>query len=133
MDSETLRTLFEPRGWKQRRPTPSCDPDAPKAQSTEAALTLSRTKDTPNLRANHVGLTLTLTLTWARPASLTLTLTLLRWTASTPTRARAPARIRRLPAQESGKACGETASRTCVAVAVLVPPESRLPVSDGCP
>ena len=35
MDSETLRTLFEPRGWKQRRPTPSCDPDAPKAQSTE--------------------------------------------------------------------------------------------------
>ena len=38
----------------------------------------------------------------------------------------ATARIRRSPAQESGGACGEPASRTCVTVAVLVPQESRL-------
>ena len=40
--------------------------------------------------------------------------------------AEATARIRRSPAQEAGDACGEPASRTCVAVAVLVPQESRL-------
>ena len=58
MDSETLRTLFEPRDRRQRRP--SGDPDAPRAQSTEATLSLSRTKETPNLRATRAGCTLTL-------------------------------------------------------------------------
>ena len=58
MDSETLRTLFEPRDRRQRRP--SGDPDAPSAQSTEVSLSLSRTKEAPNLRANQAGCTLTL-------------------------------------------------------------------------
>ena len=58
MDSETLRTLFEPRDRRQRRP--SGDPDAPRAQSTEVTLSLSRTKAPPNLRANQAGCTLTL-------------------------------------------------------------------------
>ena len=61
MDSETLRTLFEPRDRRQRRP--SGDPDAPKAQSTEVTLILSRTKEPPNLGANQAGRTLALTLT----------------------------------------------------------------------
>ena len=62
MDSETLRTLFEPRDRRQRRP--SGDPDAPKARSPEVTLSLSRIKEPPNLRADQVGLTpITLTLT----------------------------------------------------------------------